>query len=678
MAIVTENGAHSGEQNGSTMPPPADLPKAQIYVDNLPTNMTEDGFAELFAPFGELASCKFLKHRTGGETGYGFVSFHDPQASRDAINGVNGTMVYGHKIRVTDAKPESQLLSETNLYICGLPLTMTNSELKSLFEQFGEIDEARVLTSTNASDAKGVGFVHFSEPAAAQQAVTTMNGTQPENVDGPLAVKFARDINRQRRMRGQPLVQRGGRGMANLCRYFQAGRCNRGSECKFIHMVPSRQSGQSGGGWSNGGQGAQGGGGGGWQGGVWQGGVAPSGAWSDFPPPPGLGPDGADRDARGGSGTSTTNLYVSRFPTFWGVDDLENLFSKFGQIDKTRILTDPNAGECRGVGFVHFKDAESAKKALDETNNATPKDCSHEITVKFANQGSKGPRPGPAGLCRFWMKGECTRGDACSFRHDGIGAMTDPAAMRGTNYPVFGRWYLLNTNRFQAQDTYSLDFGMSPTFPYGQDPSQTPLLGPQYGDLSRSLQTPYMGGGPSGHEDLSAISLIDSVYDGHDGTGMVAPSPDYAAHQNMGNHLMAQTEHATYGYDMGHLTHDMGNMAVPSNDLAAQQAFNAHAYHGHSDQSQLSFEHSQLSYDPPHLAYDPSQLSMVDHQSQLAMVDHQSQLSMVDHQSQLSVSEVDSAYDSEPAHAPHHMGKHAAGHQDNVMSHMVSSLFVSH
>jgi len=39
--------------------------KAQIYVDNLPTTMNEDQFRMLFKPFGELASCKFLKHRSG-------------------------------------------------------------------------------------------------------------------------------------------------------------------------------------------------------------------------------------------------------------------------------------------------------------------------------------------------------------------------------------------------------------------------------------------------------------------------------------------------------------------------------------------------------------------------------------------------------------------------------------
>lgn len=43
------------------------------------------------------------------------------------------------------------------------------------------------------------------------------------------------------------------------------------------------------------------------------------------------------------NGTSKTNLYVSQFPRDWTSANLESIFSKYGQIDKIRILTPPNA-----------------------------------------------------------------------------------------------------------------------------------------------------------------------------------------------------------------------------------------------------------------------------------------------------------------------------------------------
>jgi len=125
---------------------------------------------------------------------------------------------------------------------------------------------------------------------------------------------------------------------------------------------------------------------------------------------------------------SKTNLYVCGFPTSWQVDDLERIFSKYGAIDKTRVLTDMNAGENRGVGFVHYREPEDAKTARNATHGTSPLEAPQPITVKFANMGGKpspfsggGKPPANPGLCKFWVKGECSRGESCFYLHEGPG-----------------------------------------------------------------------------------------------------------------------------------------------------------------------------------------------------------------------------------------------------------------
>lgn len=158
--------------------------------------MTAERFRELFEPFAKQGtiSLKFLKHRTGSETGYGFVEFSTEADGKNAITGLNGRIIEGHSIRVTKARPPKQALSETNLYVEGCPQEWTDSDLREKFEAFGTVEQTRILVnrSPNGGQQKscGVGFVHFSEKGEAAKAVDAMNGTT--HLGRILKVKYAK------------------------------------------------------------------------------------------------------------------------------------------------------------------------------------------------------------------------------------------------------------------------------------------------------------------------------------------------------------------------------------------------------------------------------------------------------------------------------------------------------
>jgi RNA recognition motif-containing protein len=54
----------------------------------------------------------------------------------------------------------------------------------------------------------------------------------------------------------------------------------------------------------------------------------------------------------------------------WGVtsDELRELFSQFGEIEDAVVLVDRHTNRSRGFGFVTFKNAEDAGKAMGELN----------------------------------------------------------------------------------------------------------------------------------------------------------------------------------------------------------------------------------------------------------------------------------------------------------------------
>lgn len=174
-----------------------------LFVDNLPSTMTAAKFLELFKPYavnGRLCDAKFLKHTTGSETGYGFVEFEEDKDGRSAINALNGTQIGDHNIRVSRAKAPQHELSQTNIYIEGIPNDWKDHDLRKKFEEFGTVQQARIIVNRQ-KESRGVGFVHYATAVEAQSAIKSCHGTPAtEDEDGPmLRVKLAKVAKPKRR-----------------------------------------------------------------------------------------------------------------------------------------------------------------------------------------------------------------------------------------------------------------------------------------------------------------------------------------------------------------------------------------------------------------------------------------------------------------------------------------------
>tara|TARA_Y100000748_G_scaffold240873_1_gene205040 strand:- start:83 stop:328 length:246 start_codon:yes stop_codon:yes gene_type:complete len=59
------------------------------------------------------------------------------------------------------------------------------------------------------------------------------------------------------------------------------------------------------------------------------------------------------------------NIYVGNIA--WGVsnDELEALFSQYGEVNSARIITDRESGRSKGFGFVEMATADSANAAIE-------------------------------------------------------------------------------------------------------------------------------------------------------------------------------------------------------------------------------------------------------------------------------------------------------------------------
>jgi len=62
-----------------------------------------------------------------------------------------------------------------NLFIFHLPNDFRDSDLKKLFDDFGQVISVRVMTKPDGK-SKGYGFVSYSDPNSAQKAIVKLNG----------------------------------------------------------------------------------------------------------------------------------------------------------------------------------------------------------------------------------------------------------------------------------------------------------------------------------------------------------------------------------------------------------------------------------------------------------------------------------------------------------------------
>ena len=76
------------------------------------------------------------------------------------------------------------------LYVGNLPYTITDDELRSMFEAHGAVTSAQVIMDRDTGRSKGFGFVEMANDSEAQAAIDALNGTP--HGGRPLTVNEAR------------------------------------------------------------------------------------------------------------------------------------------------------------------------------------------------------------------------------------------------------------------------------------------------------------------------------------------------------------------------------------------------------------------------------------------------------------------------------------------------------
>jgi len=160
-----------------------------IFIKNLDKSIDNKIMYDTFSTFGNILSCKVATDEEGNSKGYGFVHFELEESANQAINKVNGMLLNGKKVFVGKFVPrkerEKQLGEKaklfTNVFVKNFGEEIdTDDKLKEMFEKYGSIVSAKVMTDENGK-GRGFGFVSFQSPEYAEKAVEEMNEKEMPN-----------------------------------------------------------------------------------------------------------------------------------------------------------------------------------------------------------------------------------------------------------------------------------------------------------------------------------------------------------------------------------------------------------------------------------------------------------------------------------------------------------------
>ncbi|KAI3705331.1 hypothetical protein L1987_75567 [Smallanthus sonchifolius] len=181
-------------------------PDLKVYVGNLPWNVDSAALAQLFQRAGNVEMVEVVYDKGSGRSrGFGFVTMSSVEEVEAATRQFNGYELDGRQLRVNSGPPPSKgesffrgqrdgsrggyggggggkgIDSTNKVYVGNLAWSVDNLALETLFQEQGNVMEARVVYDRDSGRSKGFGFVTYGSMDEVNKAIDSLDGL---NVDG--------------------------------------------------------------------------------------------------------------------------------------------------------------------------------------------------------------------------------------------------------------------------------------------------------------------------------------------------------------------------------------------------------------------------------------------------------------------------------------------------------------
>mmetsp|Transcript_29688 Transcript_29688/g.40997 ORF Transcript_29688/g.40997 Transcript_29688/m.40997 type:complete len:265 (+) Transcript_29688:106-900(+) len=167
---------------------------SKVFVGNINWETQSEDLRELFSGYGDVQTADvIIDGATGRSRGFAFVTMGSPAEATAAIEGLNQTEVGGRTLKVDKVlgpgerpEPRERAPRRNNdnpfrLYVGNLPWRFDDYDLEDAFQEFGEMQEARIIYDRDTGRSRGFGFVTLNSEEDVENAVKTLDGAE---IDG--------------------------------------------------------------------------------------------------------------------------------------------------------------------------------------------------------------------------------------------------------------------------------------------------------------------------------------------------------------------------------------------------------------------------------------------------------------------------------------------------------------
>ncbi|KAJ4704058.1 heterogeneous nuclear ribonucleoprotein 1-like [Melia azedarach] len=158
----------------------------KLFIGGISWDTNEDRLREYFQTFGEVLEAVIMKDRaTGRARGFGFIVFADPAVAERVV--MQKHMIDGRTVEAKKAVPrDDQNIQNRNngsihgspgpartkkIFVGGLASTVTESDFKKYFDQFGTITDVVVMYDHNTQRPRGFGFITYDSEEAVDKVL---------------------------------------------------------------------------------------------------------------------------------------------------------------------------------------------------------------------------------------------------------------------------------------------------------------------------------------------------------------------------------------------------------------------------------------------------------------------------------------------------------------------------
>ncbi|GFP99814.1 heterogeneous nuclear ribonucleoprotein 1 [Phtheirospermum japonicum] len=183
-----------------------EMEAGKLFVGGISWDTSEDRLREYFQAFGEVVEAVIMRDRTTGRArGFGFVVFANPFVAEKVVRErhiIDGRTVEAKKAVPRDdhqtfvktsgslhAPPSPGPTHTKKIFVGGLASTVTETDFKNYFGQFGPITDVVVMYDHNTQRPRGFGFITFdSEDSVDRVLVKTFHELNGKMVEVKRAV----------------------------------------------------------------------------------------------------------------------------------------------------------------------------------------------------------------------------------------------------------------------------------------------------------------------------------------------------------------------------------------------------------------------------------------------------------------------------------------------------------